>query len=175
MPIKIDQKKQIVQQLVDVANQSVIAIAADYRGMAVSHIDALRAKARENGIFVRVYRNTLAKRAIADTAFACLAETLVGPIILLFAQDDPGAAAKMVQDFIKKNERLQVRALALEGILHGADQLKAIASLPSRDEALAQLLSVMKAPITQFVRTVKEPTAQLVRVMAAIRDQKQSS
>lgn len=175
MALNLEQKKTQVAELADIAGKSISAVAADYRGLTVSEMTTLRVNARKVGVVARIFRNTLARRALQETTFACLTDSLIGPIILLFSQDEPGAAAKLLRDFIKKHEALEVRALVLDGQLLGPEQLKAIASLPSREEALAQLLSVMKAPITKFVRTVREPYAQLVRVMAAVRDQKQAS
>lgn len=175
MSLNLEDKKAIVAELTQLASTSLSCVAADYRGLTVSQLTALRADARKAGVAMRVYRNTLARRAVKETSFACLNDALVGPLVLLFAREEPGAAAKLVRDFIKDNEKLEVRALALDGRLLGPDQLKAVASLPSRDEAIAQLMSVMKAPITKFVRTVKEPYAQVVRVMAAVRDQKKEA
>lgn len=173
MTIRLEDKKAIVAELAQVATESISAVAADYRGLTVSEMTELRKEARNSGVYMRVYRNTLARRAVQETEFACLTDALVGPIVLLFAREEPGAAARLAQSFAKKHENLEVRALALDGQLLGPEQLKAVASLPSRDEALAQLLSVMKAPITKFVRTVREPYAQVVRVMAAVSDKKQ--
>ncbi len=175
MVLKLEDKKAQVEQLRSVIETSVSAIAADYRGLTVSEMTELRKTARNSNVFLRVYRNTLARRAIEDTEFACLHETLVGPIVLFFSQDDPGAAARLIRDFVKTNERLEVRALVLEGKLLAADQLKAVASLPSREEALSQLAAVMQAPVTKFVRTLREPYAQAVRVMGAVRDQKEAA
>ena len=171
---KID-KKAIVTELSELAKQAVSAAVADYSGLKVSEITDLRLSARKSGVLVKVYRNTLARRAVEGTEFACLSEALVGPSILLLSQNEPGAAARLLRDFSKDHEALQVRALALDGQLFGPDELKSIASLPTKDEAIAQLMSVMKAPITKFVRTVKEPVAKTVRVVAAIRDQKQAA
>lgn len=175
MAIKLSDKKAIVAELAEIANNSVSAIAADYRGLTVTEITELRASARKAGVHMRVYRNTLARRAVEGTAFACLTDALVGPIVLLFSQDEPGVAARLLRDYIKAHEQLEVRALALDGKLLGPEQLKSVASLPSRDEAIAQLMSVMKAPVTKFVRTLREPYAQIVRVMAAVRDQKKAA
>ena len=172
MVLKLEDKKAIVAELTDVAGKSVSAVAARYCGLSVSQMTQLRADARKVGVVMRVYRNTLARRALQETTFACLLDALTGPIVLFFAQNEPGAAARLLRDFlkVKENEALEVRALALEGRLLGADQLKAVANLPSRNEALAQLLSVMQAPVTKFVRTLKEPVAQAVRAFAALRD-----
>ncbi|OGO90938.1 MAG: 50S ribosomal protein L10 [Coxiella sp. RIFCSPHIGHO2_12_FULL_42_15] len=173
MTLNLEQKQAIIGELTEVAKKSISAAVADYRGLTVTEMTELRSGARKQGIKLRVYRNTLARRALAETEFACLREALVGPIALLFSQDEPGAAARLLTDFTKKFEKLQVRALAIDGKMLGPDQLKAVASLPSRQEALSQLAAVFLAPITQFVRTVNEPVAQFVRVMGQIRDKKQ--
>lgn len=174
MPLNLEQKKAIVSDLAELAKVSISAIAADYRGLTVSEMTELRSSARAKGVKMRVYRNTLARRALEGTEFECLRDTLKGPIVLLFAQDEPGAAARMLQDFLKKSERLQVRALAIDGQKLGPDKLKAVASLPSRHEALASLAAVLQAPVVKFVRTLNEPVAQFVRAMGQVRDQKQA-
>jgi large subunit ribosomal protein L10 len=171
--LKIEDKKAIVAELAEVASESISVVAADYRGLTVSEMTLLRTQSRQQNVKMRVYRNTLARRAFQDTRFAGLNDALVGPIVLFFGKEEPGAPARLIRDFIKKtsNEKLLVRALALDGKIFAADQLKTVASLPSRHEALCTLVAVMKAPITKFVRTVREPVAQAVRVMAAVRDQ----
>ena len=172
MTMNLDDKKAVVEELSAIVNNSISAAVADYRGLTADEMDGLRLAAREAGVRMGVYRNTLSRRAIVDTDFACMAEALVGSCVLFFTQDEPGAPAKLLQNFAKKNDKIEVKGLALDGQFLGPDQLKAVASLPSRDEALAQLLSVMKAPVTKFVRTLKEPVAQVVRVTAAIKDKK---
>ena len=173
--LRLEDKQAIVAELNQVASSAVSAIAADYRGLTVTDMTALRKEARDKGVFMRVYRNTLARRAVKGTSLACLNDALTGPIVLFFAQEEPGIAARLVRDFIKQNENLEVKALAIDGQLLGPDQLKAVASLPSRDEAIARLMSVMQAPVTKFVRTLNEPVAQFARVMGQIRDQKQAA
>lgn len=173
MALNLEEKRAIVGELTEVAKNSISAAVASYRGLTVTEMTDLRSSARKQGIKLRVYRNTLARLALAATDFACLRDALVGPIVLLFSQDEPGAAARLLTDFTKKFDKLEVKALALDGQLFGPTQLKAVASLPSRQEALAQLAAVFLAPVTQFVRTVNEPVAQFVRVMGAVRDQKQ--
>ncbi len=175
MVLKLEDKKAIVAELTELATNAISAVAADYRGLTVSELTELRSNARKAKVTMRVYRNTLARRAVEGTHMACLIESLVGPIVLFFAHEEPGAAARLIRDFVKSHENLEVRALALDGQLLGPDQLKAVASLPSRDEAIAQLMSVMQAPVTKFVRTLKEPVAQTVRVIAAVRDQKEAA
>jgi large subunit ribosomal protein L10 len=124
---------------------------------------------------MRVVRNTLARKALEGTQFACMQEELVGPLLLAFSKEDPGAAARIIKDFAKENEKLKVKALAIDSKLLPPEGLHKLASLPTRDEAIAQLMSVMKAPVTKLVRTMAEPHAKLVRTLAAIRDAKQSA
>lgn len=175
MALKLDAKKAIVAEVADMANSSVLVIAADYRGLDVAEMTDLRVKAYESGLSMRVVRNTLARRAFENTEHACLLEALVGPIILLFSPEDPGVGARVIRDFAKTNDKLEVKAFTMSGSLMAADQLSAVASLPTRDEALGQLCGVLKAPVTKFVRTLAEPHTQLVRVLAAYGDKKQAA
>jgi large subunit ribosomal protein L10 len=124
---------------------------------------------------MRVIRNTLARRAFEGTKFACMHPILVGPLVLAFSMEDPGAAARLFRDFAKKFEKLEVKALSIDGALLPAKDLDRLANLPTRDEAIALLMSVMRAPITQLVRTLVEPHSKLVRTFAALRDQKQQA
>jgi len=170
--LKLEDKKAIVAEVADVASKAVSAIAADYRGLTVTEMTDLRAKARKNGIYLRVVRNTLAKRAIENTGFACMQDSLVGSVFLAFSQKDPGAVARLLKDAIRDYEKLTVCALALGGKLLKVGDLDAVAKLPTRDQALATLMLVMQAPVTKLVRTMAEPYAMLVRTVAAIRDKK---
>lgn len=175
MRLNLEQKKALVTELSQVALGSISAIAADNRGLTVSEITELRKTARQKGVVVSVYRNTLARLALKETAFACLLEKLTGPTVLFFSQEEPGAAARLLRDFIKDHEKLDVKGIALDGQLLEAGQLKSVASLPSREEALAQLCAVLQAPVAKFVRTLNEPVAQFVRAMGQVRDQKQAA
>lgn len=175
MVLKLEDKKAIVSEVAAVAKQAVSLIAAEYSGLTVSQLTGLRKSAREAGVYMRVVRNTLARRALEGTQFACMQQTLVGPLLLAFSTEDPGAAARLIKDFVKENEKLKVKALAIDSQLLPPEGLSKLASLPTRDEAIAQLMSVMKAPITKLVRTMAEPHAKLVRTLAAIRDAKQSA
>lgn len=175
MALKLEDKRAIVAEVADVASKSILAIVASYRGLTVSQMTELRSKARAAGLYLRVVRNTLARRAVDGTDFACLQEVLVGPMILLFSPQDPGDAARLVRDFARDNKLLEVKALAMDGKLLPAAHVEAVANLPTRDQAIAMLMSVLNGPITKFVRTLAEPYAQAVRVMAAIRDQKQAA
>jgi large subunit ribosomal protein L10 len=175
VPLNLEDKKAIVADLSAVVADSISAVAADYRGLTVSEMTELRAKAREQGLYMRVVRNTLARRAVEGTEYACLTEALVGPLVLVFAKDEPGAGAKLLSDFMKSHNNIEVKALALDGELLGADQLKRVAELPTRDQALALLMSVMQAPVTKLARTMAETYSQAVRAMGQIRDQKQDN
>lgn len=175
MTLNLEQKKAIVAELSDIAQQAISAVAADYRGLTVSEMSELRKTARNAGVTMRVYRNTLARRAFKKTPYACLDKVLTGPIVLFFSQQELGAAARVIEKFIKKHEQLEVKALALGGELLLADKLKAVAQLLSREEALSQLAAVLLAPVTKFFRTLNEPVAQVVRVVAAIQDQKKAA
>lgn len=173
MPITIEDKKVIVAEVAKVANSAISAAAAEYRGLSVSALTQLRANARQSNIYLKVVRNTLARRAVQGTSFECLDSALVGPLILAFSDKEPSGPARLFRDFAKTNDKLAVKALSVSGRLIDAKDLDSIASLPTRDEAIASLMAVMKAPIEKFVRTLAEPHAKLVRTVAAVRDQKQ--
>lgn len=173
MALRLEDKQAIVAEVAAVAQRARSAIAAEYRGLTVSEITELRVKARENRIYLRVVKNTLAKRAVSDTPFSCLQEGLQGPLVLAFAEEDPGAVARLFRDFAKAHDNLRPKLVAVEGQLLDASGLDRLANLPTREQALGLLMGVMKAPIAQLVRTLAEPHAKLARTVAAIRDCKQ--
>lgn len=173
--LKLEDKKAIVNEVASVAKEALSLVAAEYSGLTVAQVTELRKSARENGVYMRVVRNTLARRALEGTKFACIQPALIGPLVLAFSKEEPGAAARIFKEFIKTNEKLNVKALALDNQLLPADSLNALASLPTRNEAIAQLMAVMQAPITKLVRTLAEPQAKLVRTLAALRDKKQAA
>lgn len=175
MSLTLDQKKSVVAEVNEVAVKAQSAIAAEYAGLTVSQMTQLRSKARASGVYVKVVKNTLARRALSGTAFECLQDKLSGPLVLVFSQDDPGAGARLVRDFAKDNDKLVTKAIAFGGKLRPAEDLGALATMPTLDEARARLLAVMQAPATKLVRTLAEPAAQLVRVLAAYRDQQQAA
>ena len=174
MALNLEDKKALVAEVADVAAKAQSVVAAEYRGLTVSQMTELRAKARRQGVYMRVVKNTLARKALAGTAFAAVGPKLKGPLVLAFSKDDPGAAARVVKDFAKLHEKLVATLVSLGGqVLPGAE-LEKVASLPTREQALSMLLGVLKAPIQKFVRTLAEPPAKLARAIAAIRDQKQA-
>jgi large subunit ribosomal protein L10 len=167
MALRLEDKQALVEEVNAIAASALSAIAAEYRGMSVAQITELRAKARSQGVYVRVVKNTLAKRAVEGTEFACLRETLKGPLILAFSREDPGAAARVFKDFAKGNDKLVTKAVAIGGALYGPADLDRLASLPTLDQARAILLGVLQAPAAQLVRTLAEPPALVARVLAA--------
>lgn len=175
MALKLEQKQAIVAEVNEAAGKAMSAVLADYRGLTVEQMTQLRATARNSGVYIKVIRNTLARRAVQGTAYECLDPALVGPTLLAFSMEDPGAAARLLRDFVKTFEKLEVKALSIGGALLGADQLERMAKLPTRDEAISLLMAVMLAPIGKFVRTLNEVPGKLVRTVAAIRDQKEAA
>ena len=175
MAIRLEDKKQIVSEVNQAASSALSAVLADYRGVTVEEMTALRKTARDNKVYLRVVRNTLLKRAVADTEFECISEVLVGPTILAFSQEDPGAAARVLKDFAKGNEDFQIKALSVGGELLDASQIDRLAKLPTRDEALALLMGTMLAPVTKLARTLNEVPSKVTRAVAAVRDQKQEA
>lgn len=173
MTLKLEQKKAIVAQVAIVAGQALSVVAADYRGLTVSDMTALRAAARKAGVSLRIVRNTLARRAFKGTPYECMNESLVGPVLLAFAKDEPGAGARLMRDFAKNNDKLKVKVLSLGGELFGSQHLEAIAKLPTRTEAIARFASVLQAPITKFARTLSEVPTKFARALVQVRDQKQ--
>jgi len=173
--IGLEDKKAIVAEVNETAISALSLVIADSRGVTVGNMTALRKKARENKVTLRVVRNTLAKRALAGTDYECVNDSLAGPSLFGFSMEDPGAAARIFKDFAKENEAFEIKALAVSGKLLGADQLDVLAKLPTRDQALSMLMSVMKAPVTKLVQTMNEVPGKLVRTLAAVRDQKEAA
>ncbi len=157
------------------ASSALSAVAAEYRGVSVDDMTALRVKARDQGVYLRVVKNTLARRAIEGTDFECMQDGLVGPLILAFAQEDPGSAARVLKDFAKENDKLVIKLLSVGGQMLDASEIDRLASLPTRDQAISLLMAVMKAPLEKFARTLNEVPGKMVRTVAAVRDQKQAS
>ena len=175
MALNLEQKKAIVSEVSEVAQVAHSAVGAEYRGLSVVQLTELRSKARESGVYMRVVKNSLAKRAIEGTDFACMNEALVGPLLLAFSKEDPGAAARVVSDFAKANDKWVVKIVSIGGKLLAPGEISRLAKMPTKEQAISMLMSVMLAPTTKLVRTLAEPHAKLVRTVAAVRDQKQSA
>lgn len=174
MTLRLEDKKVIIDEVNVVARESVSAIGAEYRGLSVAQMTELRKSARDANIYVRVVRNTLARIAMTGTRFECLKASLKGPLVLAFSKDDPGAPARLMKDFAKKYENLKVQLIAIDGQIIDVKRLDHVANLPTKDQAIAQLMSVMKAPIQKLVGTLAAPHTKLVRTLLAVKDQKQS-
>jgi len=153
-----------------VASNAQSVVAAEYRGLTVTQMTELRSKARNSGVYLRVVKNTLARKAIAGTPFECVGKSLKGPLILAFSKDDPGAAARLVKAFAKDNDKLKTTVLSLGDTVLTAKDIDRVASLPTLETARATLLGALQAPIGKLVRTIAEPQAKLVRAIAARKD-----
>ncbi|MHB1870519.1 MAG: 50S ribosomal protein L10 [Steroidobacteraceae bacterium] len=175
MALNLEDKKALVAEVAEVAAVAQSIVAAEYRGLTVGQMTELRAKARAHGVYLRVVKNTLARRALAGTTFEQVGPKLKGPLVLAFSKDDPGAAARLVKDFAKANDKLTATLVSLGGQVLPGEDLDKVASLPTREQALSMLLGVIKAPIQKFVATLAEPPAKLARTLAAVRDQKQAA
>jgi len=175
MALNLEGKKALVAEVAKVAAQAQSVVAAEYRGLTVGQMTELRARARRQGVYMRVVKNTLARKALAGTSFESVGPKLKGPLVLAFSKDDPGAAARVVKDFAKGHEKLVATLVALGGQVLPAGELDRVASLPTREQALSMLLGVLKAPMSKLVRTLAEPPAKLARTLAAVRDQKQAA
>jgi len=175
MALNLEQKKAVVAEVAEAASKALAAVAAEYRGLTVEEMTELRAKARETGVYVKVAKNTLVRRAVEGTEYECMQESLTGPLLFAFSMEDPGAAARLVKDYSKDHDQLIARLVAVGGQLYDASELERLSSLPTYDQAIAMLMGVMKAPIEKFVRTLAEPHTKLVRTVAAVRDAKEAA
>lgn len=164
MALNLESKKAVVEEVAGYAAKAHSAVAAEYRGMTVTELTALRKTARETGVYLRVIKNTLAKRAVAGTEFECMQSGLVGPMLMAFSMEDPGCAARLINTFSKTNNKLITKVVAIGGKSFGASELARLASLPTRDQGIGMLMSVMK-----------EPVAKMVRTLAAIKEQKEAA
>jgi large subunit ribosomal protein L10 len=173
--LNLDDKKAIVAEVNETAAQAMSLVIADARGVDVTDMTALRAKARAENVQLRVVRNTLAKRAFADTDYACVDDVLVGPSLFAFSMEDPGAAARLFKDFAKENEEFEVKALSVGGQLLASEQIDVLAKLPTLEQALGMLAGVTLAPVTKLARTLNEIPTKTARVVSAVRDAKQEA
>jgi len=162
--LNLDSKKVVVDEVAQYAGKALSAVAAEYRGLSVAELTALRVKAKEMDVYLRVVKNSLAKRAIAGTEFECMQEGLKGPLILAFSMEAPGAAARLINDFSKTNDKLIAKVIAFDGQSLEVSELARLASLPTRDEGISLIMAVIKAPVGKLART-----------LAALRDQMQAA
>jgi large subunit ribosomal protein L10 len=167
MSLNFTQKQAVVSEVNEIAVNAQTAIAAEYNGLTVQQMTELRSKARNDGVTVRVVKNTLAKRALVGTNFECLNDSLIGPLLLVFSGEDPGAGARLVKAFTKENDKLVTRVLVVSGVLRPAEDLDLLAKMPTLDGARSMFLSVLQSPQTNLVRVLAAPSGQFVRVLSA--------
>ncbi len=178
MSLNITEKKAIVAEVTEVAQSSISVLGAHYRGLTVEQMTNLRVTARAMNVHLQVVKNTLAKRALKGTEFELIEDKLVGPTILAFSGDAPGAAARVFRDFLKENEALDnsmIQFVCLSGEVYGCGDLDRVASLPTKDEALSLLMACMKEPLNKLARVLNEPTAKFVRTVKALEDKKREN
>ena len=175
MALNIEAKKAIVAEVAEVAATALSAVAAEYRGLTVGQMTELRVKSRESGVYLRVIKNTLARRAVEGTEFECMQDGLTGPLIMAFSQEDPGAAARVISDFTKENDKLVVRLVSVGGQLLAAGEIDRLAKMPTKDQAISMVMSCMMQPVEKLARTLNEIPTKVTRCVAAVRDEKQSA
>ena len=172
MALNLEQKKAIVAEVAEVAGSAYSAVAAEYRGLSVSEMTDLRAKARNSGVYLRVVKNSLARRAVEGTDFECMSEGMTGPLVMAFSQEDPGAAARVIKDFAKDHDTLVVKLVSIGGKLLTPGDIETLAKMPTYEQAISILMGTMKAPIQKLAATLNEVPGKLVRTVAAIKDAK---
>jgi len=172
--LNLEQKQAVVVEVAKQVAGAQAIVMAENRGLPVADLTRLRAKARASGVYFRVVKNTLVRRAVADTPFASLAEKMVGPLAYCIGPD-PVAVAKVLSDFAKGNEKFVIAGGAMPGLVMSAKEITALASLPSRAQLLATLIGTIQAPIVKLVRTLNEVPTKLVRALAAVRDAKEAA
>ena len=173
MGLSLEQKQAMVSEVAGRLANAQAVIVAEYRGLDVEHVTQLRARARKSGLYLRVLKNTLARRAVQGTPFEPLAEKMAGPLMYGIAAD-PVAGAKVLSEFARENEQFVIRGGALRGSLMSDKDVKALARLPSRAELLAKLAATLQGPLARLARTLHEVPGRLVRTLAAVRDAKEA-
>ena len=171
MSLNLEQKKAVVDEVSEQVSKAQAIIIAEYRGLQVGEMTELRAQARKSGVYLRVLKNTLVRRAVDGTPFSGLANEMVGPLVFGMSSD-PVSAAKVLSEFAKANDKFIIKAGAMPNQVMDAKGIQALATLPSREELLSKLLGTMQAPVAKFVRTLNEVPTKFVRGLAAVRDQK---
>jgi large subunit ribosomal protein L10 len=172
--LNLEEKKAVVAEVSAQVAKAQAIVVAEYRGLEVGNMTELRAKARKSGVYLRVLKNTLARRAVKDTPFEKLIDQMVGPLVYGISSD-PVATAKVLNEFAKANEKFVIKAGAMPNAVISAKEVAALANMPSRDELIAKLLGTMQAPVAKFVRTLNEVPGKFVRTLAAVRDQKEKA
>jgi large subunit ribosomal protein L10 len=175
MALNLAQKKEVVADLAEVTSKAMSLVAAEYAGLTVAQLTKLRIQARQNGVYLRVVKNTLVERAVEGTEFECVKGKLSGPLIFAFSHEDPGAAGRLIKEFAKTADKLKAKVVAVGGKVYGGSEVDRLASLPTRDQALSMLLGCLVQPATMLVRVLAEPANQLARAVKAVGDAKQAA
>lgn len=175
MALNLEQKKEVVAELANVATQAHSLVAAEYAGLTVAQLTELRKKARQNGVYLKVAKNTLVSRAVAGTDYECVKDSLVGPLLFAFSTEDPGAAGRLIKEFAKGNDKLQPKIVAIGGKAYPGTHVDVLASLPTLDQALGMLCGLLIQPATMLVRVLAEPASQVARATNQVAGQKQAA
>ena len=175
MALRVEDKQRIVEEVATIAVGAKSVVAIDYHGIAANQMTELRKQAREQNVCIRVIKNSIAKRALVDTPFACMCDHLTGPMMFAFSLDDPAAAARIIHNMAKEIDAIEVKLISLDGELQDISKIKMLAELPTYEQAISLLMATMKAPIEKLVRTIKAPVVQAARVIVAVRDHKDQS
>jgi large subunit ribosomal protein L10 len=175
MALNLTQKQEVVAELANVATKAFSLVASEYAGITVGQLTNMRKKARESGVYLKVAKNTLVSRAVDGTEYECVKDALTGPLLYAFSEEDPGAAGRLIKEFAKGNEKLKPRLVSIGGKMYPGSHVDVLASLPTRDQALSMLLSVMSQPATMLVRLLSEPASQLARATNQVAQQKQAA
>jgi large subunit ribosomal protein L10 len=175
MALNLAQKKEVVAELADVAAKAHSLVAAEYAGLTVAQLTELRKKARETGVYLKVAKNTLVRRAVEGTDYVSASDQLVGPLVYAFSVEDPGAAGRLVRDFAKGNDKLKAKLVAIGGQVYPGSHVDVLSSLPTREQALAMFARLLAQPATMLARVLAEPASQLARVISKVGEQKQAA
>jgi large subunit ribosomal protein L10 len=175
MALNLEQKKEVVAELANVAAKAHSLVAAEYAGLTVAQLTELRKKARHDGVFLKVAKNTLVARAVVGTEYECVKEALKGPLLFAFSKEDPGAAGRLIKDFAKTNDKLIAKVVAMGGKMYPGSHVEKLASLPTRDQALSIFAGLLLQPATMLVRVLAEPASQVARVLSQIGEQKKAA
>ncbi len=175
MALNLEQKKVVVAEVAEIAKKAYSAIAAEYSGITVDDMTTLRAAARKENVYLRVIKNNLAKKAVTGTDFECMTDGFTGPLITAFSLEDPGAAARVIEDFSKVNKAMVVRMVSINGKLLDPSELSTLAKMPTYDQSISMLMAVMKAPVEKLARTMKEVPSKLVRTIEAVKSAKEAA
>lgn len=175
MALNLEQKKVVVAEVAEIAEKAYSAVAAEYSGISVDDMTELRANARKENVYLRVIKNNLAKKAVNGTDFECMGDGFKGPLVTAFSLEDPGAAARVIDDFAKGNDKLIVKMVSISGKLLDPSEIKTLAKMPTYDQSISMLMAVMKAPVEKLARTMKEVPGKLVRTVEAVKNAKEAA